>query len=512
MVDAPSTPSVFIGYRRSIDGLGELRPGGTRTAEVLYQFLSRFGFDAWFDRALSSELSSIPRVEWPQAIDRRIDAASVAIIVLSRGAELSAELSRELSRAHQQQKELLLSIDGAGPPAGYEHLQVLDFRDFDALCRARCMPILVRNLAARCGLPARWRDLEELLAAVADAEMPCYRLGNIELPVSMVHGIPGEAYGVDDVDIVDSEAVHHLRPEYPVALRNNYRSLLGAACKLHQVDPARLRDNPMVRLDDFEQLPEGPNDERGKLVLHFSRTSYLQIWSTNVAADVIIPAENGGERETVRQRFCAEPLRLEKSVLANNPGVETVLITDAGRPLHERRIILRQRGARVAGYRGWFQSSASGHFSAAHVDDRGVPSPFCAAIAEAMQEIDHQIALTSKDYRLFGICLKHEDLHPTFFGFAETPKSATELLAAEARDAYEGYKSAIELDARTIVEHIANHDWFPISALALLYTGIHFLGYDAMLAASREIGPVPAARFLWGQINALGDHSSAALA
>jgi hypothetical protein len=47
------------------------------------------------------------------------------------------------------------------------------------------------------------------------------------------------------------------------------------------------------------------------------------------------------------------------------------------------------------------------------------------------------------DFKLLGLGIKREDLHPAFYGFIETGLPVSELLGGFRRDSYEGTLSAI---------------------------------------------------------------------
>ncbi|MGV2975783.1 hypothetical protein AB1P65_10035 [Roseibium alexandrii] len=463
--------------------------------------LRKLGYDVWYDAELTKMLRDADRVDWKAEIDRRIAASGLALILWSEGADQSARLVHELLLAHQTGKELVLSLDGIMPKRNLESLQVLDFDDFDAMEKSRNMPVLLAAIARRIGVPSGFENAEDMVAQAIDADFPFYRLGNIEIPATVLLGIPSETYASNEVSCHFKEEDHHLRSYYPQLLTRHYDDLLARAFAIHEVDPQKVRDNPLVRIDSFECLPEGPKDEKGPLVLNFSRTSYFQIWATNVAVDLPIQGAGDLHGNTARRLLCPDPTDLARSVLANNLSIETMVVSDKGKPTDQRSIIIRRRRISVAGYRGWYQSSASGHFALAHQKADGTPCPFVSAEREARQEIDYALDVTPDDFQLFGIVLKYQDLHPEFMGFFESHKSGQELVEAEARDLYEGKKYRINLDADEIVRHISANPWFPLSAVCVLYTGIHFLGRGPMERAARKIDPVPASRFHWGDFN-----------
>ncbi len=494
---------VFIGYRRSVSETGEPRPGGSRTVEILSMFLEKLGFSVWYDKRLSRLLEREQRVLWQQTIDEKIQEAGICLFLWTQGADGSQELVREIRHSEANKNDLLISIDGSSPEKEFYDGQILDFRDFDALEVAREMPLLISIIFKRCGLPSRWKNEKDLYDYCAPYSLGHYKFGNIQIPVSVLQGVPDETYRIDEVEINYRDAFFHEQADYPRLLKNNFDFFLDKALSAHRVEKHRINDNPLVRLDNFGCLPEGPNDEKGALVLDLSKTSYFNVWANHMALDVAVPGNNDLHSNTIRRLFCPAPAELDHSVLANNPGIESMLVSDAGQPLEHRSIIVRRRSQHVAGYRGWFQSSSSGHWHLAHQNDDGVPCPFVSAETEAKQEIDFDLDVSPADWSLFGLLMRHQGFGLSLFGFFESQKSAVELIEAGCRDKYEGRISAIPLNAEAIFEHIARNKWFPQSAVCLIYTGIYFLGIDQMRSAAHNAPPTSSEHFDWGDINAM---------
>jgi hypothetical protein len=401
-------------------------------------------------------------------------------------------VAKEFDLALAQKKLIPLLTDDAEIPVKYSKCQWVSLRGISKLSYGGDLPGLIRTLACRLGVPPRFDNVEALVAYLVDDGFEFFRVGNIIIPAKCILGSPLTPFSPEEVLIYDQDVTHHERPEYPSGLRDNYSLLLDGACKSLSIDLAKVRDNRLPRLDHLEQAAEGQQDERGPLTLHFSRTSYLQIWATNVAIDVPYFDQKLNASTTIRQQLCFPPYDdsyLSRSSLANNPGVEVVLVTYSDEQTPMRQVIVRKRKATVAGYRGWYQSSASGHLSCAHINDCGVPCPFAAAISETRQEIADSLELEPRDYRLIGILLKEQDLHPSFFGYIETNRPAEDLLNDFRRDDYEGKLSSIPFEPDTVMKHIADNPWFPLSALTMVATLRAFFPYSEVLRAAKAVSP-----------------------
>lgn len=153
----------------------------------------------------------------------------------------------------------------------------------------------------------------------------------------------------------------------------------------------------------------------------------------------------------------------------------------------QNQLIIRKRSQQVALYRGWHQVSATGYISLAHTNPDGIPSPFVTAIRETKQEIADSLSLQPEDFKLIGLALKWEDLHPGFFGYIETIKPVHELLGDFRRDAWEGHPYGISFDPFTVLSHIATEKWHAISALSAIAALLAFYPRDEVESIAKTM-------------------------
>ena len=480
---------IFLSYRQKDSAI---------LTEMLAALFRKAGWTVWHDSALNvgNEVSSV--------IEAELNAARCVVGAWSRNAGVSPHVRHEFETASEQGKLLAFVTDDAEIPPQYHTHIVGDLRGLHRLSYGAGMPRLLRGIVDLIGLPSQWPDVEALIAGTLDPDFNFFKLGDITIPAKWMVGTTSAPYGPADVEIADRDEVHEQQADYPAEITAVYPEILAATFKAFDQNPKKLRDNPLPRLDRWEREPEGPHDERGRLKLTFSRTSYFQIWGTNVALDVPFFSKLLRRETTLRESFCSAPYEaLERSVLANNPGVEVALISRSPEQDPPLQLIIRQRSD-ASGYRGWFQSSASGHLGLGHVDMNGAPSPFVTAIAETVQEVSEYLKLTPEDYRLLGLVLKEQDLHPSFAGYIETSRPSALLVADSCRDSYEGKKSAIAFTPEAVLDHIVRNRWFPLSALTLIQTLITYHGIEAVEAVAKRVGLKRVQDFRL-EVNLLGD-------
>jgi hypothetical protein len=468
---------IFISYRRADTPI---------LLEELTRLLRKVGWSVWCAPMLEAghDLREI--------IEPELKAAKCVVGLWSKTAHASADVIAEFDYAHRNRTLLPVAIDDVWPPERYRDLAIINLRGFRRLTMAAEIPQLLRAICRLAGLPKQYENTDDLIADFFDNEFRYFKIGNVTIPAKFINGVPTQPYRPEDVTIFDCEEVHEDRASYPAIIRENHATLLDQVARDYDLDLSKLRDNKLPRLDAWDQEPEGENDERGKLQLWFSRTSYFQIWATNVGIDIPISVGPDEQSTTIRETFCVTPFTdLSESVLSNNPGVEVVVISEDPDQQPPRQLILRRRGHKAAGYRGWYQVSASGHVSLGHRDENGAPSPFQTAIAETIQEVDHSLELKPEDFKLIGISLKAQDLHPSFYGYMMVNRPAEELVDAISRDKYEGPKLAIPFTPQAVFETISAHRWIPQSAMALIATLQAFFPRDEVMAAAKSIPVKP---------------------
>jgi len=464
---------IFISYRRADTSV---------LTEELTRLLQRAGWTVW------SAPSLVGGQDHKAIVESELQAAKCVVGLWSKTAGESPDVAAEFDHAHRRGILVPVAVDDSLLPGKYQGKVIVNLKGLKQLRFSKGLPQLLKALYQYLGLPSRYETYEDLFSDFVGQDFVCYKIGNVTIPAKFIAGIPTEPYGPDDITIFDADEVHEDRATYPEELHRVHDKLLEQVAKAYDLNLLELKNNPLPRLDAWVQEPEGSNDERGRLQLWFSRTSYFQIWATNVGVDFpVLPRDEGG-LSTIREKFCVPPYEdLSESILANNPGVEIVLISDSPEQTPKRQVILRKRGHKSAGYKGWYQVSASGHMSLGHRDKNGMPSPFCTAIAEVVQEIDYSLVFSPEDYKLIGISLKEQDLHPSFHGYVVTDRPAEELVSAASRDRYEGPKLAVEFTPLAVFKEISSHRWIPQSAMALIAALQAFFPRDEIVAAAKMI-------------------------
>lgn len=332
-----------------------------------------------------------------------------------------------------------------------------------------------------------------------------FKIGNLEIPVMPILGSPQTPFRFHETHIHYTPKLHENSDKFPKEVKAAYSYLLAEITKKYNVKMENFRNNVLPRLDDAIQGYEREGDQRGDLDLYFSHTTYESLWATNVAVDVPIDlpvkSRDGASKEirstTLREYFCNHPYsELSASILSNAPGVEIVVISRSPDQNPQDQLIIRRRSQRVAGYRGWYQASASGHMSVEHVDQDNLPNPFITAVVEAKQEIADGLLITPEHFHMVGILLKWQDLHPAFHGYIETTQTAQELIGDFRRDSYEGGLFAIPFEPQRVLTHIATEPWFPISAVAIISALLAHFPRSEVEAAARAVPKKKAEDFL----------------
>lgn len=298
-----------------------------------------------------------------------------------------------------------------------------------------------------------------------------YRLGNIELPVMNLLGSPKTPFNLSEVIIEHEDLIHYQQPDYPAPLADAKDYLVGTYIKRFK---GNWRNNPLPRFSGYRQSAETSENRRGRLTLSFSRTDFFTFLATNRSLDnKIIPVEYAlgtTDYQTIREAYVNFPYKLEESFLANTLGAIIVVIS---RNLYQRpkdQVIIRFRGEKVALYQNCYQVSASGFMSLAHRDSNDLPNPFVTAVVEANEEIADRLQLEPADYRLIGIAVNWKDMDLNAYGYAETGQSTRGLLGDFRRDAYEGTVEAIPFEPKSVLQHIAQNKWEPVSVLTMCAT------------------------------------------
>lgn len=317
-----------------------------------------------------------------------------------------------------------------------------------------------------------------------------FRIGNIEIPAMIVFGTPETPFLPGNVKLIFRSEFIEDDPKYPLALKAVRESLIEAAKEENNVKELKSMD-PMPRIDNIEQGPERSGDKRGELKIYLSKTTYGSLFTTHRSLDYrVIPSSDPVSPQTIREAYCHPPYTdLSNSVLANCPGVDVALISKNSNQNPQNQLIIRKRSQNVVFYRGWYQVSATGYMSLDHKDHLGVPSPFITAITEARQEIADSLVLRPEDFKLVGLALKWEDLHPGFFGYIETNKSVSELIGDFKRDNYEGYTSGISFDPATVLLHIAKEKWHAVSALSAIAALLAFFPRQEVEVFAKKVSP-----------------------
>lgn len=290
--------------------------------------------------------------------------------------------------------------------------------------------------------------------------------GKIEIPSLIIASSYSDPYRQGDIEINHTDELFESKSDYPIELETAFDELLEYTIKTFNI--TRYNRTAMARIDDLEHEPEDENDRGGKLILHFSNTKYERFLATNHALEAEI---NPGV--TVREKYGSGPYHdFTESVLSNAIGLECIVISDNPNQHPQRQVIIRKRAAKnVNSYRGFYQGSAGGFMSTAHVDKAGKPSPFVTASVETKQEVSGLLTgVEPDDFRMLGLTIQWHLLQPIFFGYFVTQMLAKEILGGPGRDAYEGRTHSIPFTPESVINHIAENDWVPNSALAMIFT------------------------------------------
>jgi hypothetical protein len=323
-------------------------------------------------------------------------------------------------------------------------------------------------------------------------DFPLFRIGNIQLPLANILGSPGTPFLFDEVDISFRPEFIQARPDYPLELKAAQDFLFEHIAKIQDLKKDEIADI-MPRLDNIVQGHEQPGDKRGRLNIQLSLTTFGSLFTTNRSIDCkVIPARGLVAQLfksiSIRDAYCQKSeTDLSQSLLANPPGVDVSIISRNVNQDPQNQFIIRRRSNQVLLFKDYYQVAATGYLSLAHCDSKGVPNPFVTAITEAKQEVADCLELTTADFKLIGIAVKWEDLHPGFYGYIETGKSVAELLGDFRRDSYEGTLSAIPFDPLHVVKHIAGEKWHPVSALSAISALLAFFPRAEVEAVAREV-------------------------
>lgn len=333
-------------------------------------------------------------------------------------------------------------------------------------------------------------------------EFHCYRIGNLELPQMMLVGSPETPFSIDEVVIGYEPIPRHAKPDYPEELLAARSYLLQECIRKYGLQRSAA-NNLLARLDAAYQEPETQEDRRGRLYVYFSLTDFFTYLATNRSLDYRVIPERGlisrfTRNRTIREAFVHPPYEeyLPKSVLSNNIGVHIAVISRSLGQNPQQQMIIRRRSQEVAFYRGYYQVSATGFISAAHLDSSNVPNPFYTAVAEAKQEIADSLAVKPKDFQLIGMSISWDELIPVFFGYIETGLSVHDLIGDFKRDAYEGSLLSIPFDPESVLSHIAREKWESPSAMAAIATLLAFYPRTEVEAVARKVPAKNARDFL----------------
>jgi len=320
--------------------------------------------------------------------------------------------------------------------------------------------------------------ISHLTIPAPDRNFHCYRIGNIEIPAMTIVGSPETPFTVDEVSIQYRPHSIEDDSDYPQALKDA-RTYLIEECK-RRFSIKDFKDNTLIRLDDITQYPEDDDDRRGGLLIELSLTKYSSLLATNAALDVRVippsePVSQSGVNQTLREAYGRLPYSdLSKSIFANAPGVEVILVSRNKSQFPEAQVLIRKRSNKVHIYQEHYQASASGYISLVHRDRNDNPNPFITSITEARQEIADGLMLSPEDYKLIGIALHWHGLYPAFYGYIETDLPVDDLLGDFKRDAFEGDLFAIPFTPKSVLQHVANEKWTAISALATISSVLAF--------------------------------------
>lgn len=322
-----------------------------------------------------------------------------------------------------------------------------------------------------------------------DNRVKMYRIGAIELPVIHLTGSPRNPFKMDEVTVHFRPETLEERGDYPVALKRVKSYLLQKNIRRYAIK--HLADHYLPRLDGFEQEPEDKEDNRGKLHLYLSQTTFGATLATNNALDFkVIPQDSmaGPRMISIREAFCSTSFEdLSTSVLSNPVGVEVVVLSRNNGQTPRDQLIVRRRSQNVIFYNGYYQASASGYMTIAHADSTGVPNPFVTAVEEAQQEVADSLEVSPEYFSLTSIALLWETLHPSVLGYIETPEPISHILGDFRRDAYEGILGALPFEPETVLSHIARQNWTPMSAMAVISTLLAFFPYDEVNQVAKSL-------------------------
>lgn len=303
----------------------------------------------------------------------------------------------------------------------------------------------------------------------------CYRIGNLEIPAMVVVGSPKTPFSFDEVTIDYKPILREELPDFPNDLKAAWSYLIDQSKRKYDIK--RFQDNILPRIDSAaEQEFENEGDQRGGLKVSFSLTRFSSMLATNCALDYKVLPQRGLiagllTNRTLREAYTSPPYDdLARSILSNAASVEVILVSRNPSQTPPDQVIIRQRSPQVVNFTGFYQSSAAGYISLSHCSKDNIPNPFIGAVEEAKQEIADRLTVVPQDFKLIGIALAWQTLFPAFFGYIETGQSVAELLGDFKRDSYEGYLDAIPFDPTSVLSHIAEENWTPMSALAMIAT------------------------------------------
>lgn len=297
-----------------------------------------------------------------------------------------------------------------------------------------------------------------------DKDFRTYHIGNIEIPVSGIVTSIKKPFTYDEVNIIFKNEIFEEKEAYPKDIKQSKKYLL----EKHRLKyNAEYVDNKIIRLDSLKQGHEDENDERGKLFLNMSITRYSDMLITNGMLDEPISIKS--KIFTLREKYKYLPYsELGKSVFSNPPGVEVIVLSKNVNQSPNWQVILRKRSNNVIGYKNHFQVSASGYISLGHIDKNGKPNPFITACEETQQEIAEGLSFEPTDFKLLASALPWHGLCPNFIGYFESEKPVNQIIGDFRRDSYEGDIEAIPFNPNHVLKHIAENDWTPMSAYAMI--------------------------------------------
>jgi len=283
---------IFVSYRMD---------DSPRLAREIVRLLGKAGWDVWYS----------PLVEGgahvPTDIDARLPQARRVLGLWSKTAHLSPDVCREFEYASS--KGILIPCvtdDVTRFPEKYRADRiVLNLSKLAMNGYAHDLPQLLRGLVRDLGLPPGYEDENDLIRTVLDRDFTFHSIGKLTVPAKYLFCDAAEPFAPGDVVIFDRDEAHEQRPTYPAVLKKRRDEFYKKACAHFGV--MKTHDNVLPRLDAVGHQPELAHDARGKLELHFARTSYDQIWATNVAADIPYFDKRLGVETTIRKALCTPP-------------------------------------------------------------------------------------------------------------------------------------------------------------------------------------------------------------